>query len=372
MPRNFNLGAVVCLQVLGLVVSSAAVGTKAFYVIFSNQIGKENNPYWPEKICQNNGKGPQGGECVDGRQYENGVFVASPQNMTKELIAQIKQDVPGSKVVGYFDFGDIPLAHDDTECPFCKGHIMGDRLGRNCSTTYSCGPSPFLSALQKAFPRRLAVHDITDGLPGIMLESYPGLAKYVWGQESATAMAEFLGQWALDHGFDGMYLDGYIQPNRIDFDQCKTKEEGCLSFMKPNRTYDINGDGKADSSVEIYSSYFGWGPAFAAMLRAKLGPGKIMLANSGGSISDPSLSGVTVEMEACRGAGGAEIYASALNSQKSVTDAVGAVEPLSVLWLTHSEIIPVAEQCKLLAELQAEYPWVQAGTDFFDGSHVTC
>ena len=70
--------------------------------------------------------------------------------------------------------------------------------------------------------------------------------------------------------------------------------------------------------------------------------------------------------------GGKEICASALKSQKSVTNAVGAVEPLSVLWLTHSDSIPVAEQCKLLAELQAEYPWVQAGTDFFDGSHVTC
>ena len=39
----------------------------------------------------------------------------------------------------------MPLA-PSAECPFCNSHIMGDRPGRNCSTTYRCGPSPFLSA----------------------------------------------------------------------------------------------------------------------------------------------------------------------------------------------------------------------------------
>ena len=34
--------------------------------------------------------------------------------------------------------------------------------------------------------------------------------------------------------------------------------------------------------------------------------------------------------------------------------------------------MPAAQQCKEVAALQAQYPWVQAGTDFFDGSHVVC
>ena len=29
-------------------------------------------------------------------------------------------------------------------------------------------------------------------------------------------------------------------------------------------------------------------------------------------------------------------------------------------------------QCQTVADLQQQYPWVQAGTDFFDGSHVVC
>lgn len=186
-----------------------AAGIQAFYILFSHQITSSD---WPEKLCQNAGHGPQGDECVSPRLYKDGVFIrcapaapfrlsgtpltaprsrcaflfSSPQNITKKLLQKVKTDVPGSKVVAYWDFGGMPLLPaDPAECPFCHGHIMGDRAGRNCSTTYQCGPSPFLTALQAAFPKELATHDITDGLPGVMVETYPGLAHYVWNNRSA-------------------------------------------------------------------------------------------------------------------------------------------------------------------------------------------
>ena len=96
---------------------------QAFYILFSDQVDSDT---WPAKLCQNAGLGPQGGECVDARKYENGVFIASPQNMTDAHIQKIKHSVPGSSVIAYFDFGDIPLANSP-ECPFCYSHIMGDR-----------------------------------------------------------------------------------------------------------------------------------------------------------------------------------------------------------------------------------------------------
>ena len=41
--------------------------------------------------------------------------------MTTELIAKVKRDVLGSKVVAYWDFGEIPiLGKTKAECPFCK------------------------------------------------------------------------------------------------------------------------------------------------------------------------------------------------------------------------------------------------------------
>lgn len=250
---------------------------------------------------------------------------------------------------------------------------MGDRPNRNCSTTYKCGPSPFLSALQSTFPPRLAVHDITNGTPGECVESYPGLAKYVWNSKSAPLLADFLGGWLLDHGFDGLYLDGYVQPNLEDFHECKTKEQGCRSFIEPGHVYDIDGDGVADEPDAIYGSFFGWAPAFVASMRQKLGPSAIILANSGGSISDSSLNGVTIEMEACVAArGGSRRCEDALAAQKLASATIPGVVPTSVLWLTHSETMPAKQQCETVAKLQVKYPWVQAGTDYFDGSHVSC
>jgi len=192
----------------------AADNTQAFYILFHEQVV---SPDWQNgngKLCQNAGHGPQGGECVSPQKYENGVFIASPQNMTKDILNKVRKDVKNSKVVAYWDFGDMPLNPGATECPFCGDWIMGTRPNRNCSTTYHCGPSPFLSAL-RALPGidKLAVHNITAGLPGVMLESYPGLARYTWTQKLATMLADFFAGWLKEHGFDGMYLDGCTPPS---------------------------------------------------------------------------------------------------------------------------------------------------------------
>jgi hypothetical protein len=36
------------------------------------------------------------------------------------------------------------------------------------------------------------------------------------------------------------------------------------------------------------------------------------------------------------------------------------------------ESMPADEQCAEVARIQGMMPWVQAGTDFFDGSHIVC
>jgi hypothetical protein len=88
-----------CLATL----ADAGVGaelTQGFYILFAEQV---DSPQWTSgKICQNAGHGPQGDECVPPSKYENGVFIASPQNMTKEHIAKVKRDVKGSSVVAYW------------------------------------------------------------------------------------------------------------------------------------------------------------------------------------------------------------------------------------------------------------------------------
>ena len=60
----------------------------------------------------------------------------------------------------------------------------------------------------------------------------------------------------------------------------------------------------------------------------------------------PDLSGITIEMEACTGgAAGERKCADALNGQHLATVSSG-IAPLSVLWLTHSESMSPAQQCK--------------------------
>eukprot|EP00039_Didymoeca_costata_P031617 m.35663 g.35663 ORF g.35663 m.35663 type:complete len:367 (-) comp8923_c1_seq2:179-1279(-) len=361
----------VFLCIMALCSSTRAVGKQSFYILFADQVQSNT---WPEKVCQNNGKGPQGSECVDARKYSDGIFIVSPQNFTAELVQRVKKDVPGSRLVIYFDFGDMPLAHSE-ECPFCQGHIMGDKYGRNCSTTYTCGPSPFLNGLQSVFPSKDAVHDITNGTPGVMVESYPGLAKYIWNNKSTPILAKYLSDYIKENQFDGIYLDGYIEPDRINFEQCTTAKEGCTSFLKSGHIYDVNGDGVEDSSEVVYATYFGWAPAFVTMMRRNLGSSAVLLANSAGAISHPSLSGITIEMESCVGTSGQQRCIEALQSQYQSTMAMNNnnnSNAVSIFWLTHSEALPPSAQCALVAQWQQQYPFVQAGTDFFDGSHVVC
>ena len=125
---------------LGVIANAGSTATrKAFYILFDDQVMA--NPAFPI-VCQNNGRGPQGGECVNLTAYAGGVIIMSPQNVTSATVARVKAAAPGARVAGYFDFGDMPFLSASmpagTSCACCTGHVMGDLPGRNCSTTYSC------------------------------------------------------------------------------------------------------------------------------------------------------------------------------------------------------------------------------------------
>ena len=60
--------------------------------------------------------------------------------------------------------------------------------------------------------------------------------------------------------------------------------------------------------LRVQGMYWAWRPAFVAELRKNLGEDAVILANSAGAVSDPSLSGITIEMESCVGRRSAEIH----------------------------------------------------------------
>ena len=166
---------------------------------------------------------------------------------------------------------------------------------------------------------------------------------------------------------------------------------------------------------------------YTAYLRKMLPPDAILIANvRAPAISDPSLNGVTIEFEHCAGdqsphsdsasepdlrlpgdddddadggggrsGPGAGVTAGAGVGITAGTGATGSTngslaavcQELLVgqhavsglhglpavfgLWLTHSEVVPAATQCKQMAAIQREFEWVGAGEDITDCSRET-
>lgn len=82
---------------------------------------------------------------------------------------------------------------------------------------------------------------------------------------TAKIMADFFTSWLTRNGFDGLYLDGYEDPNL----------QSATSGLLANRSYDVNGDGVVDSFAEIREIYQAWAsgkhatpPGFIAKARS--------------------------------------------------------------------------------------------------------
>ena len=328
------------------------INQQAFYVIFDYQV---NNQSFPGAVCQNDGEGEQGGLCVYNMDstYKNGIIIAQPMNMTTTMTDKMRSTIPGSKIFAYWCIEFIPIYTD--ECS--TGHIMGDRDGRNCSTTYKCtdGQTPeFNRLVNDAFPKSMAKRQLVAGMPPALVCGYKGQATYVMAEASAESLAKMLSSVVLAGNFDGIYLDGYLNPATYK----------APKFAEGAR-YDFNGDGLPDSPEDVVAQYKTYTPMFVQRLRDLMGPSKLIIANSAGANPDPNLNGLTIEMEACLDY---DECTSALieNEQK------GAKPTTSALWLTHSEAMTADEQCQTAAKIQAQLPYVQVGTDFFDGSAIKC
>jgi len=167
-------------------------------------------------------------------------------------------------------------------------------------------------------------------------------------------MVDILVRTVQDNGFDGVYLDGTL--NALMF------ANGIASALS-KVSFDSDGDGLPNTVAQLIDQYVAWSPYFMASLRTRLGNSAIIVGNSAGSLSSPSLNGLTVEMESCLD------LPSCMNALEG-QQAVGVSPALSVLWLTHSESLPPQQQCARAQAIALKLPWVQIGTDFFDGSHI--
>jgi hypothetical protein len=309
-------------------------GRDAYYILFDYDV---EAPSWPKGF----------------EQYS--LFVASPQNMTSTLVDKVRRTIPGSKVVLYWDSQDVPIRHGCS-----SGHVMGDKPGRNCSTSYRCGKGKWTDEINKVFESRLALRQLhDDGRDPTVICTYPGLARYVPCRESVEIVTKLITRWVTETAFDGVYLDMSLRSSLY----ATVAREQLPQFGK----VDANGDSRPDSLDDIIDQYVAWRPVLSHELRTRL-PSHIIIGNSAGALSDPSFSGLTIEMEACTDL---SRCADALVAQHEASSALSAPQN-SIMWLTHAESVPPKVQCERLARLQKELPWVMGGTDFFDGSHIVC
>lgn len=280
-------------------------------------------------------------------------FIVQPLNFTRAMVDKVRTDIPGSRVLAYFDSQDIPIK---SGCS--TGDPMGDKPGRMFP-----GDGPYYEALRDAFPAKWAVYQLPangDAVDTVCL--YPGLAAYFPMADSVAALAKFHfditfeGQPAGPTGrWDGLYLDN----------QVATAAERVSELSALGVPVDTNGDGKPDSAADTLKQWLTFRPQYTRALREAIGPQGVLIGNSAGALGDPALNGITVEMEACQEW---STCLDALEGQHAVS-----VEPAaSVLWLTHSEEMPASKQCSLVSAAQKQLSYVAAGTDFFDGSHIVC
>eukprot|EP00037_Helgoeca_nana_P017593 m.166683 g.166683 ORF g.166683 m.166683 type:complete len:155 (-) comp24057_c0_seq4:120-584(-) len=134
------------------------------------------------------------------------------------------------------------------------------------------------------------------------------------------------------------------------------------SNFPSNAQFDGDGDGTPDTAAEMAAQYTLYQKELSAKLRTQLGSDAIMIANTGVGQKDPALNGITIEM--CADAD------ECLSSFKEQA-AVAHTPLLSVMWLK-GEGGAIPNECAIAAKMRAELPYLLEGTDFYDGTHVTC
>jgi hypothetical protein len=315
---------------------------RSFFIIFGWMI---DSPEFPSSAC--------GG--LDCGKFD--LFVVQPLNVTSAHVAKLRAaGKPGSRVLAYFDTIHVPIR---SGC--ATGHSMGDYPGKTCHDYKQCGDGPYLQGLREVFPPSMADRNASDDYSVVC--TYPGLADHVPHSASIDALAPFLAKTTVAAGFDGLYLDNRLSPALF--------ARGADSDKSVPGRFDHGAvlPGLATTSAAAVALYTGWSPVFTYRIRQELDARRphatnLIVGNSAGALSDPSLNGLTIEMEACV----RENCTDAILAQAAV-----AQKPnLGVFWLTHSESMPPAEQCARVKKMQAALPWMRAGTDFIDLSHIVC
>jgi len=156
MARLLSLGALAaCLAAMATTASAAPPPPppppQAFFLLSYDMLSR---PTWPSSY----------------RNYS--LFIASPTHFSAELVQKVHADIPGSRVLAYFDSVSIPLK---------VGCSTGSPMGNNpVQRPLPDDPEGYFKELRATFNATWLIRDLGRGMEPICL--YPGLAGYVLQQ----------------------------------------------------------------------------------------------------------------------------------------------------------------------------------------------
>lgn len=280
------------------------------------------------------------------------LFIASPTHFDAQLVQQVHRDVPGSRVLAYWDTVSVPLK---------EGCSTGSPMGNNpVQRLLPDDPTGYYAQLRETFSSGWTLRQLLQTPEGTTktLCYYPGLASYVLTQHSADAIVEFHKNVTLRRGFDGLYLDMLTDDwflGSFDADLAK------LSF-------DSDGDALPNTVAQLQAQWKSWRPYLVQELRKAVGEQGTLIGNTGGAMSLPGLNGITIEMEWCGG------DTTACLDAVEGSRAVAHSPPLDVFWLTQAQMVPPDVQCRMMQQMTEQFHdgTVFAGSDVYDGSHIVC
>ena len=262
MARLLSLGALAaCLAAMATTASAAPPPPppppQAFFLLSYDMLSR---PTWPSSY----------------RNYS--LFIASPTHFSAELVQKVHADIPGSRVLAYFDSVSIPLK---------VGCSTGSPMGNNpVQRPLPDDPEGYFKELRATFNATWLIRDLGRGMEPICL--YPGLAGYVLQQESADSIARFhAAVTKAEYGFDGLYVDMLTDLYWMADDPMANP----MSKMNVSSGgFDCSGDGAADSVKELQTQWQAWRPYFVAKLREVFGEHSIIIGQKKKSVTILSFS----------------------------------------------------------------------------------
>jgi hypothetical protein len=211
--------------------------------------------------------------------FKYSTIVVNP-GLKPEVLAQVRKDLPGRKLVAYTCMG---WAYVSQPCTNCTGSKCSGCPNSRCVDTVDASGAPYWNETWN-------VRNLHDGRPicpfGGLHNPIDPVAAWIPQRESVEAMVRFHKEKTVV-GYDGIYIDDFfssfyakwstyielISADPVHLERCshepvhgtESRPTNCSSF------FSVGADGINSTLTDLQSQYAAWRPFYTALLRQALG-----------------------------------------------------------------------------------------------------